>query len=303
MPYMSCVVCSSSNIRIRFARGSGHIGTCMRCGLVQQVPMLTMKEIASLYHEDFDHFTPYLAQLDVHRAYFREKIRQIGCKIYDLRLKRKRKLFLHPKSYLLNLRLLDIGCAMGVLLEEAVSQGIDAVGIDISADAVTYCKKQGLSVIHGTIQSAGKKLQPASYDVVTAFQVIEHEPDPVAFVTRIHSVLKNGGLAIFATPDHGGFWRKIMGKRWVGFMHPEHVVLFDPTSMLFLLKKTGFRDIHISRDTARPFPLSFAFSRASDYFPWVAWLLRPLGKLIDRLGLRNPINPWDDMIVFARKEA
>jgi 2-polyprenyl-3-methyl-5-hydroxy-6-metoxy-1,4-benzoquinol methylase len=301
MPYMSCVVCLSSEIRIRFVRGSGHVGTCEKCGLAQQVPMLTTKEIASLYYEDFDHFTPYLQQIEVHRAYFQRVLRDVIPGVTrnpSSESKTGSRIGVRDDK---KIKLLDIGCAMGVLLEEAVSQGIDAVGIDISADAVTYCKKQGMSVYHGTIQSLGKKLKPSSYDVVTAFQVIEHEPDPVAFVTRIHSVLKKGGLAIFATPDYGGFWRKIMGKRWVGFMHPEHVVLFDPRSMRFLLTKAGFTDIYISRDMPRPFPLSFAFSRASDYFPWAAWILNPIGKLVDQLNIRNPINPWDDMIVFARK--
>ena len=92
-----------------------------------------------------------------------------------------------------------------------------------------------------------------------------------------------------------------MGKRWFGFAHPEHVVLFNFDSMRKLLEKSGFRGIEIRADSPRPFPLSFAFSRAGDYFQWAAWILKPLAKVVDRFRIINPINPWDDMIVFATK--
>jgi hypothetical protein len=108
-------------------------------------------------------------------------------------------------------------------------------------------------------------------------------------------------MAILATPNYGGFWRKVMGKRWFGFAHPEHVVLLDFNSIRMLLEKAGFHDIEIHRDSPRPFPLSFAFTRGADYFPWAAWILKPLGKLFDHFDIKNPINPWDDMIAFARK--
>jgi len=261
---MTCVVCGSEISRGSFVR-------CSFCGLVQVVPMLTSKEIAKLYHEDFDHFTPYLEQIDVHREYFKKKVQEI------------------KKTG----SLLDIGCAMGALLEEAQKQGMKAMGVDISQDAVSYCREKGLDVS----VTWPKKM----FDVVTVFQIIEHERDPLGFMRRVYKLLKKGGMVMLATPNHGGFWRKIMGKYWVGFTHPEHVVLLDFQSMRYLLEKVGFHDIDIQRDSPRPFPLSFAFTRAADYFPMFAWFLKPIGKFLDRYKFINPINPWDDMIVYAKK--
>jgi hypothetical protein len=71
--------------------------------------------------------------------------------------------------------------------------------------------------------------------------------------------------------------------------------------MMFLLKKAGFKDIVVRRDDNRPFPLSFALRRAADYFPFLRWVLHPLAQVFDRFAILNPFNPWDDMIVFARK--
>jgi 2-polyprenyl-3-methyl-5-hydroxy-6-metoxy-1,4-benzoquinol methylase len=277
-----CVVCTNTDFTILFTRPDGRkMGKCASCGLVQVVPMPSSNEIAALYHEDFDHFTPYIEQLPVHHAYFRQKIHEIG-------------------NYLPGKTLLDIGCAMGVMLEEAGMKGMKATGIDLSQDAVNYCNKHKLMAYHGTVYTA-KKLQNKTFDVITAFQIIEHERDPLGMMRRVHKLLNKGGMVVLATPNYGGLWRKLMGKRWFGFTHPEHVVLLDPSSMRTLLEKSGFRDIEIRSDSPRPFPLSFAFTRGADYFPWMAWLLKPIGKLLDGLKIINPINPWDDMIAFAKK--
>jgi len=270
---MKCVLCGATH----FSPVWG-LKRCVSCGLVQEVPMPSEKEIRELYYEDLEHFEPYIAQLAVHREYFRKTLQTV---IPDLIGNDKR-----PK-------LLDIGCAMGVLLEEAKKVGFQAQGIDISADAVAYCRKKRLHVSQTWPES--------QFDVVTAFEIIEHERDPLAMMRRIHALLTTGGFAVLTTPNHDSIWRKIMGKWWVGYRHPEHVVFFDPRSLQILCKKAGFRDIEIRRDMPRPFPLSFAFYRLADYFPWLGWLLRPLGRVLDQFSLKNPINPWDDLIVIGRK--
>jgi len=70
---------------------------------------------------------------------------------------------------------------------------------------------------------------------------------------------------------------------------------------MFLMKKAGFKNIDVRHDMPRPFPLSFVFTRSADYFPWAAWFLRTIGNFLDHFHIRNPINPWDDLIVYAKK--
>lgn len=243
--------------------------------------MPSVNEIASLYHEDLEHFDPYVDQLAVHHAYFKQKIKEI-------------------RSRVARGNVLDIGCAMGVLLEEARDAGFTSVGIDLSADAVTYCTQHSLTAYTGTVYTV-KQLKDASFDVISAFQIIEHERDPLHMMKRVYKLLKKDGLVVLATPNQGGMWAQLMGRDWFGYRHPEHVVLLDFATMRKLLEQAGFHDIEIRSDSPRPFPLSFALSRAGDYFPFLAWVLKPLGKLFDRFKIVNPINPWDDMIVFARK--
>lgn len=283
---LRCVVCTSTDFDVLFSHKNGEMAKCRTCGLVQVVPMPSEAVIKKLYHEDFEHFAPYLEQLDVHKAYFQKKISEMRTRIPTSSL--------HPNF-------LDIGCAMGVLLQEAKREGMKVTGVDISDDAVAYCNRFKLNAKAGTVQSLESVLENNSFDIITAFQIIEHERDPLEFMRRVYKLLKKGGLVVLATPNYGGIWRKLMGKRWVGFTHPEHVVLLDFSSMRYLLEKSGFRDIKISADSPRPFPLSFAFKRAGDYFPALAWILKPIGTLLDQFNLKNPINPWDDMIIYAHK--
>ncbi len=283
------------------------MGKCTTCSLVQVVPMPSVKEIASLYHEDLEHFDPYVEQMSVHHAYFKKKVEEILAYVIPgpnslrgknagIQVKKKQI----PGQAGNDRRLLDIGCAMGVLLEEARDVGFKSIGIDLSSDAVSYCKKNGLTAFIGTVYTVNQ-LKDSTFDVVTAFQIIEHERDPLRMMKRVYKLLKKDGWIVMATPNQSGLWQKLMGKRWFGYRHPEHVVLFDFDTMRRLLEAAGFKDIEIRNDSPRPFPLSFALSRAGDYFPWASWLLKPLGKIFDRFKIINPINPWDDMIVFARK--
>jgi SAM-dependent methyltransferase len=279
----TCVLCGTKEFEILFRHHSHRdMSKCSSCGLVQVVPMLEKRELDLLYHEDFEHFTPYIDQLVVHHRYFRQKLKELG-------------------KDLSGRKLLDIGCAMGVLIREAKNKGMKVVGIDISSGAVSYCRKQNLQVYEGTVLSLRKTLKEGSFDVVTAFQVIEHERDPLKMMKRIYILLKKNGTVVLATPNYGGRWRKLMGRRWFGFAHPEHLVLFDFKTMKLLLEKSGFRNIQIRKDTHRPFPLSFVFTRGADYLPWAKWFLLPTGNFLDRFDIKNPINPWDDMIATARK--
>jgi len=270
-----CVLCGKRTFIPVLSRPQASVAKCTSCGLVQVVPMPTPAEIASLYHEDLEHFDPYVAQIPVHRQYFRKKVREV-------------------QQTVKGKKLLDIGCAMGILLEEAKKIGFRVQGVDISKDAVLYCRKKGLSV--------SQTWPKTHFDVVTAFELIEHEQSPLALMRRVHALLNKGGIAVLTTPNHSGNWRKIMGTWWVGYRHPEHVTFWDPVSIWELFRRAGFTDVHIRRDDPRPFPLSFLFTRSADYFPWAAWILRPLGKLFDKLDIINPINPWDDLIVIGRKD-
>lgn len=293
---LQCDLCKGKTFQFLFHHHQNwQVQQCRTCKLTQIIPRPTRKEVARLYEEDESHFEPYIDQKEVHEQYFRWKLSMIK-NMFSVRI--ASQLSNHTKK---NISVLDIGCLTGVLLSEAEKMGISAQGVDISSDAVMYCKKQGLKAFHGTIADYAKKYPTKRFTAITAFEIIEHEYSPFTLAKTMHSLLRDGGLAIATTPNHGSLWRKGMGKYWPGYTHKEHLYFFDMDSLRQVFLRAGFTDVIVKRDQSRPFPLSFLFTRGADYVPFGKGIFQLIGTILKPLPIINPINPWDDIIVIARK--
>lgn len=141
-------------------------------------------------------------------------------------------------------RLLDVGCATGKFMALAAGKGWDVEGVDVSLFAVQVAREKGLKAHLGTIDSLS--LPPESFDVVTAFDVLEHVRDLRSFLEAIHAVLKPGGRLILLSPNAGAFRAIIMAEQWIGYRTSlEHLHYFD---MHFLRNALAsvFRDRHLT---------------------------------------------------------
>ena len=65
------------------------------------------------------------------------------------------------------------------------------------------------------------------FDVVTAFEIIEHTLDPAAFLDDIGRVLTPDGLLVLSTPDTGHWLRPVMRARWPMLQPNQHTFLFS----------------------------------------------------------------------------
>ena len=101
-------------------------------------------------------------------------------------------------------RILDVGCGTGANLELLARFG-KAEGVDISADALAFCHERGLSNVQ---QSTAEKLpfEDASFDLVTALDVIEHLDDDVAGLSEIRRVVAPGGHVLLFVPAFMFLW-------------------------------------------------------------------------------------------------
>lgn len=99
------------------------------------------------------------------------------------------------------LRALDFGCGTGAVLEFLASRGHEAHGVDMSAEALAFCRARGLSVLlqdaHGAIPHPDN-----SFDLVCALDVLEHIEDDRAAVREILRVLRPGGTFVAMVPAH-----------------------------------------------------------------------------------------------------
>ena len=101
-------------------------------------------------------------------------------------------------------RMLDVGCGGGILSESMYFKGADVVGIDLGEKALNVAKlhqlESGAKVAYQYIsveQLAAE--QPASFDVVTCMEMLEHVPDPSAIVAACAKLVKPGGSVFFST--------------------------------------------------------------------------------------------------------
>ncbi|MDX1375381.1 MAG: class I SAM-dependent methyltransferase [Burkholderiales bacterium] len=121
-------------------------------------------------------------------------------------------------------RMLDVGCGNGRFLRKMSALGWACEGLDFSETAVSVCRAAGLDVRRGDLQSAG--FDAARFDLVTARHVIEHVPDPAAFLREAARILKPGGRLLIQTPNSAALGRPWFGACWFANDIPRHLVLF-----------------------------------------------------------------------------
>jgi SAM-dependent methyltransferase len=138
-------------------------------------------------------------------------------------------------------RLLDVGCATGVLVEAATARGWHALGVDVSAFAIAQCRTRGLNVRQGDLSSTD--LADASFDVAVLDDTIEHLLDPGHALDELRRVLTPGGVITLNTPNDGGWLRRAMGRHWFHCKPPEHLYYFSPTTLRALLEAHGFHRV------------------------------------------------------------
>lgn len=147
---------------------------------------------------------------------------------------------------------LDFGCADGAFLREMD----DPAGMGFEIGPVGRRKAGRSEIILGdwaeTVRSG--VLPAGSFDVVTAFDVLEHLPRIEEDVALVRSLLKPGGLFFASVPNIESRVARLMGKRW-NMLLLEHLWYFSPETLDLFLAKFGFRRAAIR---SLPFDASLA---------------------------------------------
>lgn len=139
------------------------------------------------------------------------------------------------------MRLLDIGCGNGEFLVRARFSGWDVVGVDPDPKAVEVARSRGLDVRVGGVEV----LDPARerFDGITLSHVVEHVHEPLIVLRKCHALLKPRGWIWIETPNLNALGHQRYRAYWRGLEPPRHLVLFTRTSLIRILKRTGFQVI------------------------------------------------------------
>ena len=125
--------------------------------------------------------------------------------------------------------MLDVGCGNGRFLTTMRTLGWDVQGVELSENGVKACRMSGLQVHHGDLASAS--LPDQCFDLVTVRHVIEHVPEPCAFVSDLARILRPGGRLVLETPSSKALGRQWFNTYWYPNDVPRHLFLFSPVNL------------------------------------------------------------------------
>ena len=123
---------------------------------------------------------------------------------------------------------LDVGCGGGILSESMAEKGAKVTGIDLGEKALKVAQlhslDSGVTVDYQLI--AAEELaeqQPASFDVVTCLEMLEHVPDPASVVAACAKLVKPGGHVFFSTINRNpkAYLFAVIGAEYVLNMLPR----------------------------------------------------------------------------------
>jgi 2-polyprenyl-3-methyl-5-hydroxy-6-metoxy-1,4-benzoquinol methylase len=135
-------------------------------------------------------------------------------------------------------RLLDVGCGNGSYLLRMRALGWEVAGIEPDAAAVRRAvQEHGLAIHAGTMEDA--PFDEAAFDTVTSRHVLEHVPDPRAFVRSLGRFLKPGGRLVIVTPNASSLGHRLLRRDFYALDPPRHLVLFTVPAIRTLFAQAG----------------------------------------------------------------
>ena len=143
-------------------------------------------------------------------------------------------------------RVVDIGCGGGILADAMARKGAQVTGADLSTKALRVAQLHALEA--GTPNVTYREIsaedlaaeQPASVDVVTCMEMLEHVPDPSSVVRACHDLVKPGGWVFFSTINRNPksllfaivgaeYMLKLLPKgthEWARFIRPHELAAY-----------------------------------------------------------------------------
>ena len=294
---VACNLCGSAEHSKRCVVRDYTIVRCNHCGLTFLNPRPVPSELSTIYdtasyysgHSDYQGaqvgYTNYLALTDHLRFVVGELLRPLQDMTPGVAL--------------------DVGCSMGIVMDQLRQRGWTPYGVDVSAYATAYARQEmGLNVFTGTIDQI--ELPPESVDLVTMLLTIEHVPDPKDVLQSVWRLLRPGGALIVATHDVEGLWPRMVGARWRHYDVPEHVYFFSRRTLTRMLSETAFETFKVtetatiaavteSNDTGTGLYAPVRFLHNTGLLVAAAPLLR-VGH-----GIARRLNWSDGITTYARK--
>jgi 2-polyprenyl-6-hydroxyphenyl methylase/3-demethylubiquinone-9 3-methyltransferase len=167
--------------------------------------------------------------------------------------------------------LLDVGCGAGVAAEAFARLGFDVLGLDAAGGAIeaarAHAEGQGLPLAYRTGVAEDLLTEPARFPIVTALEVIEHVPNPAAFLATLAALLAPGGKLFVSTLNRTpqSFLAAKVGAeyvlRWLPIGTHDWRKFITPAELDDMLRRVGLRVSDLTGLVADPLTGRWSVSR------------------------------------------
>ncbi len=157
------------------------------------------------------------------------------------------------------LQILDIGCGTGAMLDELAPFG-HVVGADFSPEALQFCVTRGVGADLARADVRRLPFADASFDIVTAMDIVEHIDDDKAAACEIFRVLRPGGRLLVTVPAFESLWSE----------HDEalhHHRRYTVPHLKDLFQRVGLTVDKVSYTVTSLFPAIWLFRQISNLLP------------------------------------
>jgi len=146
-------------------------------------------------------------------------------------------------------KLLDVGCGDGRFLRYAKAQGFEVWGIDFDKKSVENVKRNlGIDTVFAmSLEEFYEyaKERGLKFDVITFFDVLEHQDKPREFLERVKELLREGGYIAGSVPNR----EMVLVESFWEYTHvdfpPHHFLRFSQKSLESAIKLSGFEDPNV----------------------------------------------------------
>lgn len=229
--YISCPACKSKDNKYKFKKYELNFQQCNNCQTIFMSPRPSQDSMNQYYKtsRNYDYWAKNIFPQSAKAR--KEKI----CKPSLERIKKTLKdIFNFKKS-----SVLEIGPGFGIFAElctkEKIFNRYDV--IEPTPSLAKHCREIGLSVFEQSIESFKKDI---SYDLIFAFEVLEHIYEPNNFLKKCNTLLKKNGILVISCPNGIGFDTKMLGA-YSPSVDNEHVNLFSPQGIKEIFETSGFK--------------------------------------------------------------
>lgn len=222
---MNCPLCADNHSISIGTKNNCHISQCENCQFIFMNPMPKATKIEDIY-DDYRQTKNYLNKLKKKIFTSKHKLRKL-----------KKYLNANQNEFL------DVGCSIGATVEAANRLGYSATGIDLDSAVIEQAKKLFTDCQFHPLSTDELVAKNKQFDLVYCAEVIEHVPDPHAFMQSLSALVKLDGILYLTTPDAGH--RKVPKDfvSWKQVIPPEHIIYFNRKNMNTLLVEHGFEAI------------------------------------------------------------